>query len=114
MARVFHRIVESSPLTLTDFMSDVARGRVRYPIAIEQLRLRSGLSVFNTEAQARRKALDLPILGVYIASLEIPDGTEVRFEHTLRSSPGHHTLWGDPVELLAYVAAVVPVERREP
>jgi hypothetical protein len=109
VAWTFYRIVQTDPPTLVDFLSDVARGRVRYPLTSEQHQLRSGLSVFNTEAQARRKAQDWPNLGRHIAAVEIPASSAIRFERTLRSSPGHHTLWGDPVDLLACVVAVVPV-----
>ena len=66
---------------------------------------RSGISVYATENQARRKALDYPHLGQQIAVLDIPDEGPNRFERTTRSR-GHHTLWGDAAEIRSCVLAV--------
>jgi len=108
MARSFYRIVKSDPPTLTDFLSDRAKGR---PPAEEpaHLRLHDGLSVYATVAQARRKARALPMLGQYVAVLRILDDTPLRYERTIAISGGHHTVWGDPDALLGCVEAVVTV-----
>lgn len=108
MTRNFYRIVKSDPPTLTDFLSDRARGR---PPAEEpaRLRLHDGLSVYATLAQARRKAKAFPMLGRYLAVLRILDGTPLRYERTIASSGGHHTIWGEPEALLECVEAVVAV-----
>ena len=89
-------------------MSDGAKGRPA-PADPTRAALHDGISVFSTERQARHKALDYPFLGAYIALLEIEEGAPIRVERTLRGSPGHHTLWGDPAELVARVVSVVPV-----
>jgi hypothetical protein len=70
--------------------------------------LHDGLSVWNTEAQAVKKARALPMLGEYVAAVEFPDAGPYRLERT-SSSTGHHTLWADADWLLAAVVRVVRV-----
>ena len=106
--RTFHRIAGTDPPTRDDLLSDAAQGippPVDDPV---RARLHDGISVFNTEQQARNKARDYPFLGGFIARLEIPEDAPVRIERTLRSA-GHHTIWGDADVLLGYVVSVVPV-----
>ena len=100
-----HRIVLTAPPTVTDFLSDKERGRPQ-PTEQELLRLWDGLSMYATEAQARRKARGVPALGAFIATVDIPEDGSVRYERTLKSS-GHHTVWGDAARLLERV--VLPV-----
>ena len=104
--RTFYRITANPP-TLTDFTSAIARGRPS-PRDPEARRLFDGISVFATEGQARRKALDYPILGDHVARIELPDDSSVRIERTT-TSRGHHTIWGEPALLLSCVVSVVPV-----
>ena len=108
MPRTFYRIVKSPERRPEDFLSDAAEGEPT-PIDPEHARLHDGISVFNTEQQARNKAEDYPVLGGYIAAIELPDDAPVRFERTLRTR-GHYTLWGDPQYLSNRVASIVPVE----
>jgi hypothetical protein len=93
---------------LTDFLSDAELNRVSFRDTVEIRRLRSGRSVYATEAQARRKARQYPMLGHYIAAVALPDDLSIRLERTLPSA-GHHTVWGDAARLLAHVVRVVPV-----
>jgi hypothetical protein len=109
VARTFFRIVTTNPPSVADFLSDKARGKAR-PTDPARRDLYEGLSVYATLAQAWRKARDLPVLGGYVAELRIPDDALVRVERTLRSSRGHHTLWGEPEDLLRFVVAVFAVE----
>jgi hypothetical protein len=101
----FYRIALTDPATLYDFTSDEALGIPAIDDDPERLRLRRGISVYATESQARRKAVDYPHLGRYIAVLSIPDQGAIPFERTTRSR-GHHTLWGDPTEIMSHVVAV--------
>jgi hypothetical protein len=66
------------------------------------------VSVQATVQQAGRRAR-LPGFGQYIAELRIPDTSPVRWRRTGRQ-PGHHTLWGEPDELLACVVRTTTVE----
>jgi hypothetical protein len=66
------------------------------------------VSVNATEAQARRRARQYPLLGAYIARIEIPPAAAVRIERMTRI-PGHYTIWASSADLLGFVVAVVPV-----
>src|SRR5690348_11263036 len=102
---LFH-IVERDPPTLDDFTSNEAKGRVpRRPLNDEQTMLWSGISAYETWAQARRKAGASPWLGEYIAELRIPAGAGIHARRTTYSR-GHWTIWGDPATLLACVVSV--------
>ena len=106
--RTFYRIVRSDPPALRDFTSNAARGLPLRDESEEMRRLWDGISVYATEGQARNKARQFPYLGRYLARLEIPERARVRVERTIRNGRGHHTLWGDPADLLGWVAAVFP------
>lgn len=108
-ARVFYRIVESDPPTLTDFASRRARGLPPRGAEIRRPELHSGLSLYDTEAQARETARRFPTLGGLIAAVALPEGGPFRVEQTLRS--GHHTAWGESRDFLAAVLSVVAVAR---
>jgi hypothetical protein len=102
--RLFYRIARNDPPRLQDFTSNRALGK-QEPLDSEQAVLWDGLSVQSTLAQARRRRRASPMLGVCIAVLRIPLDGSVRIERTL-SSAGHHTIWGDPAQLLGLVVAI--------
>ncbi len=105
--RVFYRIVEADPPRLWDFMSQRAKGHTPPRTDPETVRLWTGLSMWATEAQARRNARRFPALGGYIAVLRVPEDAPIRVDRT--RGPGHHTLWGRPSTFLNCVVSVVPV-----
>jgi hypothetical protein len=100
----------TDPPTVDDFRSEQAKGRRPRNSEPETLRLWNGISVYRTEAQARRKARALPILGTFIAAVYLAEGVAVRYERTTKSD-GHYTLWGDAHVLLAGVVNVTPVRQ---
>jgi hypothetical protein len=70
----FFRIVRSDPPTISDFTSHADWGRALRPGAdVETARLWHGLSVYATEAQARRHAKASPMLGDYLAEMDVPE-----------------------------------------
>jgi hypothetical protein len=105
---VLHRIVRSSPPTLADFTSKAALGLVNPRADSETQRLESGVSMYRTLTQARKKARAFPFLGGYVATVALPFSSEIAVERMLQSS-GHHTVWGEPEFLLACVVATDPV-----
>jgi hypothetical protein len=110
ITRRFYRIVKTNPPTLADFISNAAKGRPILDNARpEARRLWDGLSVYATEAQARRHARVSPMLGAFLAELVITPDTVVRIERTLGS--GLYTIWGDPALLLSCIARVAPVRQ---
>lgn len=105
MARVFYRVVRTDPPTRRDFLSQQALGLpLQNP---DDRELWEGISVQATEQQARKRAR-LPGFGRYIAEIVIAEGGSIAWRRTGRQ-PGHHTLWGDPDDLLACVVRTVPV-----
>jgi len=108
MPQSFYRIIKNDLPVVDDFMSQIARGRVAPGADAETQRLAHGISVYQTEQQARRKARAMPRLGNFIVEVHIPDDAEVRVERTT-SSTGHYTLWGAPELFITYGRGVVPV-----
>ncbi len=112
--RVFFHMVATDPPTIDDFCSNQQKGRTpRQPLTTEQQELRSGISAYESWAQARRKAGAFPWLGDYIAELHIPPDSEIRTRRTTNSC-GHWTLWGDPAMLLACVVSVTLMRAQRP
>jgi hypothetical protein len=104
MVWVLYRNIKGPDPTLIDFTSQAAQGTPPSSADPEILRLWDGISCWATEAQARRIARRYPKQGAYIAVLQIPDDTATRIERT--RGPGHHTLRGDPAEIMTCVIAV--------
>ena len=89
-----HRILKTERATEADFLSKAHLG-IPCPISDPEVQRRwGGLSLFGSEEQARRVSRRLPMLGAYIAALEIPPDAGAHAEPT--SGPGLYTLGGDP------------------
>lgn len=97
--------MKSNPPTRLDFLSHKELG---VPLRNEdQPELWAGLSCQATEQQARRTA-KLPGFGAYIARIEIEDDSTIVWRRT-GPKQGHHTIWGNPDDVLACVIDVIPV-----
>ena len=104
----FYRVVKTNPPTESDFISYRARGiRLRRDTP-ENRRLWEGVSVASSLGAARNLAARFPVMGQYIAVLDVPEGGLVRFEQTTDVST-HYTLWGEPRVMLEMVISVVPL-----
>ena len=104
----FYRVVRSDPPKLDDFTSQKAKGILMARPDPQVALLWDGISVYATETQARRRATVLPHLGTYIAELAVSESDPITARRT-GTSQGHHTLWGDPADLLNRVTRVVKV-----
>lgn len=67
-----------------------------------------GLSVFSTQAAARAMALKWPMIGTFVAELDLEP--EQGFCLADTGQPGHWTLWGRPLQLLSSIADILHVE----
>ena len=105
----FNRIVSHNPPLRIDFLSYHARGIPPRHDDPFTRRVWDGVSVYDSEQRARRVARQYPMLGGYIAMLDVPVPSAIRSERT-GSRPGHWTLWGDPDELQRLVLSVSSVE----
>ena len=92
--RRLYRIIKNNPASEDDFMSKAQLG-IPCPVPDPEVQRRwTGLSLFGSEEQARRVVRRLPMLGSFIAALDIPPEAGMRAEPT--TGPGHYTLGGDP------------------
>ena len=107
--RFLYRIVRTDPPTELDVTSKAALGLVDPDADAETKRLESGLSMYRTLAQARRKARSFRFLGGYIATIDLSLADSIVIERTTSSS-GHYTVWGEPLIILRCIVAVEPVE----
>lgn len=104
-----YRIVRTDPPTLLYMTSKAALGLIDPAADDETRRLESGLSMYRTLAQARRKARAFRFLGSFIATVDLTGVESVVIERTTSSS-GHFTVWGEPTVILRCVVAVDRVE----
>lgn len=104
--RSFFRLVETDPPTREQFLSYDERGLTPLGATPRQLHLYRGISVFETEEQARRRASSIAWPYEYIAEVAIPES--VRIERQGRRE-GHHNVYASPDDLLRWVVRVVPV-----
>jgi hypothetical protein len=89
-----YRLIKNNPATQDDVMSKAELG-IPCPMSDPEVQRRwTGLSLFGSEEQARRVVRRLPMLGSFIAALDIPPGAGMRAEPTI--GPGHNTLGADP------------------
>jgi hypothetical protein len=87
-----YRITRNNPPGLADFSSK-AQLQIPCPIPDPDVYRRwTGLSLFGTEEQARRAAKRFPMLGSFIAALDLPSAPGGPVEAT--ASPGHFVLSG--------------------
>ncbi len=87
-----YRITRNNPPGLADFSSK-AQLQIPCPIPDPDVYRRwTGLSLFGTEDQARRAAKRFPMLGSFIAALDLPSGPGGPVEETAWA--GHFVLSG--------------------
>jgi hypothetical protein len=107
--RRFYRVTRSNPPSPRDFFSNVTKRRRPPAYDQETLRLWAGISMFDTLERAQERARHLPVMGAFIAEVQIPDNGPVYFEQT-GTDPHHYTIWGDPMVLLDAVIMVILVD----
>lgn len=87
--RIFYRLVRTNPPAREDFLSYKELGIGPARVDEESLRLSTGISVFRTEAQARRLSRRRGFRRTYhIAEIRVPPDVDARVERTT-GSPGH-------------------------
>jgi hypothetical protein len=96
-----------SPLLLDSLRSNYELGRRPRHVEITTTPIHMGISVYLTNEQAAATVRAFPAIGAYVAELRLVPETGAAFADT--GPPGHLTLWGRPLDLLAVIADIVPV-----
>jgi hypothetical protein len=105
-ARSFFRLVETDPPTHEQFLSYYDRGLIPTDATPREIHMYKGVSVFETEEQARKLASEVRRRYDHIAEVSIPEGVLVE-RQGLRE--GHHNVYASADDLLHWVVRVVPV-----
>lgn len=107
--RRLYRLLRGIQPVRDDFRSHAARGRRLRPDASdEQRRIFDGLSMYESEVQARETAARFPNVWQTIAVLDLPDDGRFRMEQT-GVAAGHWTVWAQPDAVIHYVVDTLPL-----
>jgi hypothetical protein len=106
--RIVKDVHRGDPAMLESFRSNYERGAHPRGIEVESALIHFGLSMYLEREMAAATARHWPRLGRHLAEVELVPGTGSCWAHT--GQPGHITVWGRPLQLLACVADILPVE----
>jgi hypothetical protein len=104
--RSLFRLVETDPPSREAFLSAYELGRTPPGSSPRQVAVHKGVSMFETEEQARRLAAEQRRKYDYIAEVAIPEGVRVERQG---HREGHHNVYVPADDLLRWVVRVVPV-----
>jgi hypothetical protein len=111
-AAIVYRIVRgadrSAPAVLDSLRSHYEQGAPPRGYERRLAVIHMGLSVFSTQAAAKVMALRWPMIGRFVAELNLEP--EHGFCLADTGQPGHWTLWGRPLQLLGSIVDIVHVE----
>ncbi len=111
-AAIVYRIVRGAdrgaPAVLESLRSHYEQGAPPRGYERRLAVIHMGLSVFSTQAAARAMALRWPMIGTFIAELNLEP--EHGFCLADTGQRGHWTLWGRPLQLLGSIVDIVHVE----
>lgn len=114
-AFLVYRITKSDrpyDLVLLDsFKSNYELDRPPRKVEIISTPQHMGISVYTQLERARQTARAFPQIGDFVAEVEL--GPESGAAFALTAEPGHLTVWGRPLVLVALVTDIVPVEEEK-
>lgn len=105
----FFRLIETEAPTREQFLSYFELGLTPPDASPREIDQHKGVSMFKTEEQARKLAIEVATRYDYIAEIAVPEG--VRAERQGRRA-GHHNVYAAPDDLLSWVVRVVRVRLR--
>jgi hypothetical protein len=104
--RYFYRLVETDPPTREQFASYYELGVTPPGASGRELHLSKGVSMFETEDQARQASPTMKTRYDFIAEVRVPE--DIRAERQGRRA-GHHNIYASAGDLLSWVVRVVAV-----
>lgn len=105
--RVVKSVHRSDPVMLDVFRSNYERDARPRGLEVESALIHFGLSMYLEREMAATTARRWPRLGRHIAEIRLEPGNGFCWAHT--AQPGHLTVWGRPLQLLACIADILPV-----
>jgi hypothetical protein len=105
--RIVKGIHRSDPVMLDVFRSNYERDARPRGLEVESAVIHFGLSMYLERDMATATARRWPRLGRHLAVVQLPPGNGFCWAHT--AQPGHVTVWGRPLQLLACIADILPV-----
>jgi hypothetical protein len=105
--RIVKGVHRSDPLMLDTFRSNYERDVRPRGLEVELALIHFGLSMYLEREMAAATARRWPRLGRHLAEVQLEPGNGFCWAHT--AQPGHITVWGRPLQLLACIADILPV-----
>jgi hypothetical protein len=105
--RIVKSLHRSDPVMLDVFRSNYERDARPRGLEVESALIHFGLSMYLERDMAAATARRWPRLGRHIAEVRLEPGNGFCWAHT--AQPGHVTVWGRPLQLLACIADILPV-----
>jgi hypothetical protein len=105
--RIVKGVHRSDPDMLDSFRSNYELGARPRGLEVESALIHLGLSMYVRSEMAAVTAKRWPQIGKRVAAVQIGPGKGFCWAHT--AQPGHITVWGRPLQLLACIADILPI-----
>jgi hypothetical protein len=105
--RIVRSTHRSDPLILDAFRSNYELDARPRGLEVESALIHFGLSMYLEAHLAKATSRRWPRIGRHLAVVRLEAGNGFCWAHT--AQPGHITVWGRPLQLLACIADILPV-----
>jgi hypothetical protein len=102
------RVPEGDPELIDSFTSSYEADRPPRGWEERNILIHLGLSMFVRQDQAEETARRFPMIGEHVARVTLRHGHGFAYART--GSAGHMTIWGRPLQLMAAVAEINPID----
>jgi hypothetical protein len=105
--RIVRSTHRSDPLMLDAFRSNYELDARPRGLEVESALIHFGLSMYLEHHMAKATARRWPRIGRHLAAVGLESSNGFCWAHT--AQPGHITVWGRPLQLLACIADILPI-----